>query len=109
MTLEADRVSMDGASGQLAELYKRHSGAAFHLAYLITGDRELARDLVQDAFVRLIGRFADLRKFESFDAYLKRTVVNLSYDQLRRRRVARAYLARREHIRIGSNPRTPRY
>ena len=44
MTLEADRVSMDGASGQLAESYM--SGTLVprvHLAYLITGDRELAQ------------------------------------------------------------------
>jgi RNA polymerase sigma factor (sigma-70 family) len=66
------------------------------LAYLLTGDRDLAEDLVQDAFVKLIGRFADLRNPESFDAYLRKTIVTLSYGMFRRRRIERSYLAR-EH------------
>jgi RNA polymerase sigma-70 factor (sigma-E family) len=64
------------------------------LAYLLTGDQDLAEDLVQDAFLKLIGRFADLRNPESFDAYLRRTMVTLSYGAFRRRRVERAYVAR---------------
>jgi RNA polymerase sigma-70 factor (sigma-E family) len=75
-------------------LYEKHSGRAFRLAYLLTGDHDLAEDLVQDAFVKLIGRFADLRNPQSFDVYLRRTIVNLSYGQFRRRRTERAYLAR---------------
>ena len=78
----------------MAELYETHFGAAFRLAYLLTGDASTAEDLVQDAFVKLIGRFAHLRDPDSFSSYLRRTVVNLSYSTFRRRRVERAYLAR---------------
>lgn len=35
---------------------------AVRLAYLLTGDRYLAEDLAQDAFVRSFGRFQDLRE-----------------------------------------------
>ena len=75
-----------------ATLYQQHSPAAYRLAYLITGESELAEDLVQDAFVRLIGRFTRLRDPDAFDAYLRRTVVNLSYSTFRRRRMERAHL-----------------
>jgi RNA polymerase sigma-70 factor (sigma-E family) len=75
-----------------ATLYQQHSPAAYRLAYLITGEPELAEDLVQDAFVRLIGRFTRLRDPDAFDAYLRRTVVNLSYSTFRRRRMERAHL-----------------
>ena len=78
----------------VASLYEQHSPAAFRLAYLLTGDPDLAEDLVQDAFVRIIGRLAQVRSPEAFDAYLRRTVVNLSYGVFRRRAVERAYLAR---------------
>lgn len=78
----------------LTELYERHFGSAFRLAYLLTGDADLAEDLVQDAFVKLIGRFAHLRNPDAFGPYLKRTIINLSYSSFRRRRVERAYLAR---------------
>src|SRR5438105_4819511 len=45
--------------GRLEELYVRHAPGAVRLAYLLTGDRALSEDLVQDAFVRLAGRFVD--------------------------------------------------
>jgi len=80
--------------GGLAELYERHAGAAIGLAYLLTGDRYLAEDLVQEAFVRVAGRFRHLRDAGAFEGYLRRTVVNLFTSQLRRRRVERAYLER---------------
>ncbi len=78
----------------LAEMYVRHAPAAVGLAYLLTGDRHLAEDLVQEAFVRLAGRFHHLRNPDAFEAYLRRTIVNLFTSHLRRRRVERAYLAR---------------
>jgi RNA polymerase sigma-70 factor (sigma-E family) len=82
------------AGGQLAELYERHAPAAGRLAYLLTGDLALAEDLVQEAFVRVVGRFRHLRVPDAFEAYLRRTIVNLHTSQLRRNRVERAYLER---------------
>ena len=80
--------------GVLADLYQRHAPAAGRLAYLLTGDRALAEDLVQEAFVRVVGRFRHLRVPDAFEAYLRRTIVNLHTSQLRRRRLERAYLER---------------
>ncbi|MDP9234799.1 MAG: SigE family RNA polymerase sigma factor [Actinomycetota bacterium] len=77
---------------RIGELYLRHADAAARLAYLLTGDREMAEDLVQDAFVKLAGRLVHLRDPEAFDAYLRATIVNLSRSYLRRRRVERQYL-----------------
>jgi RNA polymerase sigma-70 factor (sigma-E family) len=82
-------------TGRLGELYLRHAPAARSLAYLLTGDRHLAEDLVQEAFVRLTGRFRHLRNPDAFGSYLRRTVVNLHTSHLRRRRLERAYLERR--------------
>jgi RNA polymerase sigma-70 factor (sigma-E family) len=81
-------------TGRLGELYVRHADDAVRLAYLLTGDRALAEDLVQDAFVRLVGRLVHLRDPGAFDGYLKRTVVNLSNSHFRRKKVERAYLER---------------
>lgn len=81
-------------TGRLGELYARHADDAVRLAFLLTGDRGLAEDLVQDAFVRLAGRLVHLRDPGAFDAYLRRTVLNLTNSHFRRKRVERAYLAR---------------
>lgn len=78
----------------LAELYERHAPAAVRLAYLMTGDRERSRDIAQEAFVRVAARFRHLRFPDAFDAYLRRTVVNLSTSQFRRQRLERDYLER---------------
>jgi len=94
MTTGAEGIQVSSRLDALAELYEQHSGSAFRLAYLLTGDADQAEDLVQDAFVKLIGRFANLRNPDSFDAYLRQTVVNLTRSTFRRRRVERAYLAR---------------
>src|SRR5438270_10702370 len=80
--------------GKLGELYLQHADDAVRLAYLLTGDRALAEDLVQDAFVRLAGRLVHLRDPGAFHAYLRRTVVNLSNSHFRRRKVERAYVER---------------
>lgn len=78
----------------LTELYRTYSPGALRLAYLLTGERELAQDLVQDAFVRLFSRYRDLRDVDHFEAYLRRTVVNLSRDQHRRHSRERVHLSR---------------
>ena len=81
-------------AGRLEELYERHAADAVRLAYLVTSDRELARDIAQDAFVRVAGRFRHLRYPDAFDAYLRRTVVNLCLSHFRHQRVQREYLQR---------------
>jgi RNA polymerase sigma-70 factor (sigma-E family) len=82
------------APSQLDDLYVRHVAGARRLAFLLTGNLDAAEDLVQDAFVRLLGRFRHLHHREAFGAYLRRTVVNLHLSRLRRLRVERAYLDR---------------
>lgn len=89
-----DARPLTASTGQLAELYERHAPAAGRLAFLLTGDRALAEDLVQEAFVRVVGRFRHLRVPDAFWIYLRRTIVNLHTSQLRRRRLERAHLER---------------
>jgi len=100
-------VATESDSRRLASLYERHAPDAVRLAYLLTGDRMLAQDLVQDAFARLVGRLAHLRTREGFDAYLRRTIVNLSRDYFRRRKVERTYLARQASLRAPSTTVEP--
>src|SRR5438034_11207824 len=86
-----DAYVTDAPGGRLAELYVRHAAEATRLAYMLTGDRQLAEDLVQDAFVRLAGRLVHLRDPGAFDAYLRRTIVNLANSHFRRKRDARPH------------------
>jgi DNA-directed RNA polymerase specialized sigma24 family protein len=81
-------VSMMGGR-DLARLYEQHAPVALRLAYVLTGDHAVAEELVQDAFVRVIGRLGQLRGEVGFDTCMRRTVVHLSRGTFRRRGVAR--------------------
>jgi DNA-directed RNA polymerase specialized sigma24 family protein len=62
MIVTNEGTSEGGQAGRLGELYSRYSPGAGRLAYLLTGDRHTAEDLVQEAFVRVFSRFRDLRR-----------------------------------------------
>jgi RNA polymerase sigma-70 factor (sigma-E family) len=83
-----------GSRAELGEFYAAHANSAKRLAYLLTGDTELAEDIAQDAFVKIAGRLGGLRNRDASAAYLRQTVVNLSRSHFRRKRVERAHLQR---------------
>jgi RNA polymerase sigma-70 factor (sigma-E family) len=89
--------------GVLAELYVRHAPDGLRLAYLLTGDRAAAEDLVQDAFVRMAGRLVHLRDRGGFGAYLRTTIVNLARSQFRHREIERRY----QHVNSTPREATP--
>jgi RNA polymerase sigma-70 factor (sigma-E family) len=97
----AEDVKVEGVF--LEELYERYASEAGRLAYLLTGDRELAEDLVQDAFVRMTGRFIHVRDPGGLHAYLRMTVVNLARSHHRRKAVERRF-AEQERMNEGSVP-----
>ena len=72
--------------------YRTNHTAMVRLAYLLTGSRAIAEELVQDSFLRVQPRWGAL---EVPAAYLRRTVTNASYSYLRRRRREEAFVAER--------------
>jgi RNA polymerase sigma factor (sigma-70 family) len=77
-----------------AELYETHALRALRLAYVLTGAREVAEDLVQEAFLRAFDRLHTLREQEAFPGYLRQTVLNLARAHFRRSRLERLALRR---------------
>ena len=93
MQADVDAIKIEG--GVLGKLYVRHAPEALRLAYLLTGDRSLAEDLVQDAFVKMAGRMLHLRDPGGFHAYLRTTIVNLARSHHRRRAVEHRFAEKR--------------
>lgn len=102
-----EALPMGRTEERMAELYAVHAPHAYRLAYLLTGDRHAAADIVQDAFVRLFGRFRDIREPAAFRSYLRSTVVNLSRDRFRKLRSDRERLAREASLRQDRAAPTP--
>ena len=72
----------------LDRLFRAHATALLRLAVVLTGDRALAEDLVQEAFVRFC-RSGAVPQAGTELAYLRRTVINLSHGHHRRLRLVR--------------------
>jgi RNA polymerase sigma-70 factor (sigma-E family) len=75
-----------------AELYQAEAAGVASLAYLLTGDRDLAEDLMQEAFLRVGSRLRHVAP-ETFGPYVRRTVVNLVRSHFRRAEVRRRHAA----------------
>lgn len=72
----------------MARTYTEQRDRLRRVAYLMTGRREDAEEIVQDAFARAAGRWESL---ETPAAYLRTSVVNLCLEWRRRADVARRH------------------
>ena len=68
------------------EIFRRHRDRMWAVALRTTGDRELAADCVQEAFISAFRRAGSFRGDSAVSTWLHRIVVNACLDQLRRRR-----------------------
>lgn len=75
-----------GDEHALDELVVLHQSSAFWVAYQVVRDEEAARDVVQEAFLRLFRRPAAYDPTRPFKAWFLRVVRNLGVDWLRRQR-----------------------
>jgi RNA polymerase sigma-70 factor (ECF subfamily) len=66
------------------ELVRRHRGKAYAVAYGIVRNRDDALDITQEAFLRAYRSIGKFRRRAAFATWLRRIVVNLSIDHLRR-------------------------
>jgi RNA polymerase sigma-70 factor (ECF subfamily) len=69
------------------------------VATALVGRRDVAEELVQDAFVSLHGRWDQVSKYESPEGWLRRVVINRSTSALRRRAVEVRLLGRLSRLR----------
>ena len=75
-----DLVSAEARASTL-DLEGRYLAAypsSLRLAYLLTGDRQSAEDLVQEAFVRIFSRPRRLKDPAAFPSYVRQTITNLA-------------------------------
>ena len=78
----------DRGAGTFEDLYRRLWAPMVRLAWLLGGSREVAEDVVHDAFLGLEPRWRDVRDPEP---YLRRSVVNGVRSHHRRRGVERRH------------------
>jgi len=75
----------DGDRSALAELVRRHQHGMLELAYRTTGNRALAEDISQDAFLRIWKSAGRYKPSARLGTWIYRIVVNLCLDAFKRR------------------------
>jgi RNA polymerase sigma-70 factor (ECF subfamily) len=90
------RAAQRGEEQAFADLVHRHEDRAVRVAMSLIANREDARDLAQEGFLRV---FRNLERFDfkhEFTTWLYRIVTNLAIDLLRKRRPAKSTSAEQE-------------
>ncbi len=93
---ELIRAAQRGEERAFEQLVKRHEERAVRVALALIANKEDARDLAQEAFLRV---FRNLERFDfqhEFTTWLYRIVTNLAIDFLRKRRPAMSTSAEEE-------------
>ena len=77
-----------GSSGpeqiDFGDFVRQRSAALFRTAYVLTGSRDAAEDLVQEALEKACRHWRRISAVDSPEAYVRRIVVNLANDRWRR-------------------------
>ena len=94
VTDEARQPETGERDDAFAALFASQRGPVLRLAYLITGDLELAEEVVADAFASMYARWR-AGKVEEPDRYLRRAVVNQVRGRFRRNATRRRFEAAR--------------
>ena len=85
---EEDRVLIEraqaGDRGAFRRLVERHQRRAYAVALALVRDENDARELVQDAFLRVFKSLSSFQGSSSFFTWLYRIVTNLSIDLMRK-------------------------
>lgn len=87
---ELVRRTLAGQQDPFAALVARYQKRAYWIAFHVVGRAEEARDVAQEAFVRLFKGLAQYDFARSFYTWFYRIVMNLAIDALRKLRSARA-------------------
>lgn len=87
---ELVRAVLDGDATAYRGLVERYQGRIYSVCYGMVRNREDARDLAQEAFVKAFKNLSRFRFGASFYTWLCRIAMNVSIDHLRRQKVRRA-------------------
>lgn len=67
----------------LRTAFERHYSSLINLCLLVTGHRQTAEDITQEAFVRVARRLSTIDR-DAWGPYLRRTALNIWKNQIRR-------------------------
>src|SRR3954468_12369661 len=80
-------LALEGREAAHRELIRRYERPVFSLVYRMVRDRELAEDLTQDTFVKVLSHLDRYRTDFKFSSWLFKIANNVAIDHLRRKQL----------------------
>jgi len=80
-------LALEGREAAHRELIRRYERPVFSLVFRMVRDRELAEDLTQDTFVKVLSHLDRYRADFKFSSWLFKIANNVAIDHLRRRQL----------------------
>ncbi|MCQ1528501.1 RNA polymerase sigma factor [Lutispora saccharofermentans] len=78
--------SKKGDLDAFEELISAYEKKAYNIAYRMMGNEEDAKDMAQEAFIKIYKSIQNFREESSFSTWLYRIVTNVCLDELRKRK-----------------------
>ena len=85
------------------ELYDRFASKMMGVSYRYASSQEEAKDILQDAFIKVFGRIGSFKKEGSLEGWIRRIVVNTALDSIRKRKKDKQNVSLTEVEHLASN------
>lgn len=79
--------SKSGDLGSFERLIEKYQQVAYNIAYRMVGNEEDAKDITQEAFIKVFKSIVSFREDSSFSTWLYRIVMNTCKDELRKKKL----------------------
>lgn len=86
------------------ELYTLYADAMLNVAYRMTGNREDAEDILQDAFIEAFTKLDKFRFEATFGSWLKRIVINKTINRFKMRKLNLSFIEDYDFFQIEDEP-----
>ncbi len=80
-------LALEGRDSAHRELIKRYERPVFSLVFRMVGNRELAEDLTQDTFVKVLSHLERYRSDFKFSSWIFKIANNVAIDHLRKKQL----------------------
>jgi RNA polymerase sigma factor (sigma-70 family) len=72
-------------------LYRQHASKMFHICLSYTGDRDTAKDILQESFIKVFKSIREYHADKSLEGWIRRIVTNTAIDYYRKEKRLRYF------------------
>jgi len=79
-------------------LYRKYAKKMYGICLSYAGDRELAQDMLQEAYIKIFNKIKEFKSKGSMEGWIRKIVSNTAIDHLRQKSKMQNYISDKEEI-----------